>query len=130
MAQKFEVTKKQQEEVSLWDRKKKPIIAGCIAAFLLVAGIIGGILAVGNFFFMAIASDAAADKAVDEQDVSAGKKAIKLSYTTRLMIIGVLMFVLAKSGHCHVIAMACPLFFVFPVIMVIEFFRKAGGNKA
>lgn len=45
MAQKFEVTKKQQEEeVSLWDRKKKPIIAGCIAAFLLVAGIIGGIL--------------------------------------------------------------------------------------
>ena len=33
MAQKFEVTKKQQqEEVSLWDRKKKPIIAGCIAA--------------------------------------------------------------------------------------------------
>ena len=46
MAQKFEVTKKKQlvEEESLWEKKKKPIIAGCIAGFLLVIGIIGGIL--------------------------------------------------------------------------------------
>ena len=96
---------------------------------VVLGGIIGGILAVGNFFFMAIASDAAADRAAEEQDVSAGKKAIKLSYTTRLLIIGVLMLLLAKSGHCNVLAMACPLFFVFPIIIVIEFFRKAGGNQ-
>lgn len=96
---------------------------------VIVGGVIGGLLAVGNFFFMAITSDAAADKAM-EQDVKSGKSAMKLSYSTRLIILGVLMFVFAKSGHCNVIAMACPLFFVFPIIMVIEFFRKAGGTKA
>lgn len=96
---------------------------------VIVGGVIGGLLAVGNFFFMAITSDAAADKAM-EQDVKSGKSAMKLSYSTRLIILGVLMFVFAKSGHCDVIAMGCPLFFVFPIIMVIEFFRKAGGTKA
>ena len=96
---------------------------------VIVGGVIGGLLAVGNFFFMAITSDAAADKAM-EQDVKSGKSAMKLSYSSRLIILGVLMFVFAKSGHCDVIAMGCPLFFVFPIIMVIEFFRKAGGTKA
>ena len=96
---------------------------------VIIGGIIGGVLAVGNFFFMAIASDAAADKAAD-QDVKEGKKAIKISYQMRLLILGVLMFLFAKSGHCNVLAMACPLFFVFPVIMVVEFFRKSGGEKS
>lgn len=96
---------------------------------VIIGGIIGGVLAVGNFFFMAIASDAAADKAAD-QDVKEGKKAIKISYQMRLLILGVLMFLFAKSGHCNVLAMACPLFFVFPVIMVVEFFRKSGGAKS
>lgn len=96
---------------------------------VVLGGIIGGILAVGNFFFMAIASDAAADKATEQQDVEGGKKAIKVSYTTRLLILGVLLFVFAKSGHCNVLALACPLFFVFPILTVSEFFRKAGDKK-
>lgn len=104
-------------------------LLGYFSYTVVLGGIAGGVLSVGNFFFMAIASDAAADKAVENQDVTTGKKAIKVSYTTRLLLIGVLMFLLAKSGHFHVLAMACPLFFVFPIIMVIEFFRKAGGNK-
>ena len=94
-----------------------------------LGGIAGGVLAVANFFFMAITSDAAADKAM-EQDVKAGKAAVKVSYTLRLAVMGVLLFVFAKSGHCNVIAMVCPLFFVFPLITVIEFFRKAGGKKS
>lgn len=96
---------------------------------VILGGVLGGILAVGNFFFMAIASDAAADKAA-EQDVSAGKKAMKLSYQMRLLVLGVLLFLLAKSGHCNLIALVCPLFFVFPIITVIEFFRKSGDRKA
>lgn len=97
---------------------------------VVLGGIVGGILAVGNFFFMAIASDSAADKATENQDVATGKKVIKISYTMRLFVIGVLMFLLAKSGHCNILAMACPLFFVFPIIIVSEFFRKAGGKKS
>lgn len=95
---------------------------------VIVGGIIGGIIAIGNFFFMAIMSDAAADKAA-EQDVKAGKSAIKVSYTMRMLVIGVLLFLFAKSGHCNVLALVCPLFFVFPIIMVIEFFRKSGEKS-
>lgn len=95
---------------------------------VVLGGIIGGILAVGNFFFMAIASNSAADKAT-EQDVKGGQATIKLSYYGRLVVIGVLLFVFAKSGHCNLLALGCPLFFVFPIIMVIEFFRKSGEAK-
>lgn len=103
-------------------------LLGYFSYKVIVGGIVGMVLAVGNFFFMAISSDAAADKAA-EQDVKTGKKAMKLSYQMRLLIMGVLLFVFAKSGHSNLLAMACPLFFVFPIIMVIEFFRKSGGAK-
>lgn len=96
---------------------------------VVLGGIFGVILAVGNFFFMAIASNAAADKAMDQQ-VKEGKSVMKVSYRMRLLVIGVLLFVLAKTGHCNVLALVCPLFFVFPVIMVIEFFRKSGDSKS
>lgn len=96
---------------------------------VIVGGILGAILAVGNFFFMAVASDAAADKAM-EQNVKDGKAAMKLSYRIRLLVIGVLLVLFAKSGHCNVLALVCPLFFVFPIIMIIEFFRKSGEAKA
>lgn len=95
---------------------------------VVLGGLFGGILAVGNFFFMALASNTAADKAV-EQDVKGGKSTIKLSRNTRYLIIGVLLFLLAKSGHCHVLALVIPLVFVLPVLMVIEFFRKSGEAK-
>lgn len=95
---------------------------------VILGGVIGALIAVGNFFFMAIASNAAADKAV-EDDVKTGKSMIKVSYGMRLLIIGVLLFVFAKSGHCNLLALVCPLFFVFPIITVIEFFRKSGESK-
>lgn len=97
---------------------------------VIVGGAIGGVLAVGNFFFMAISSDLAADKAAADQDTKTGKKAIQVSYHARLLVIGVLLFVFAKSGHCNLLALACPLFFVFPILVVIEFFRKSGGAKS
>ena len=96
---------------------------------VILGGVIGLVIAVGNFFLMAISSDAAAEKAM-EQDVKGGKAAVKASYTLRLVIIGVLLLVFGKSGHCNAIAMVCPLVLVFPIITVIEFFRKAGGKKS
>lgn len=96
---------------------------------VILGGALGALLAVGNFFIMAIASDAAADKAM-EQDVKTGKAAIKASYGLRMIVIGVLLFLFAKSGHCNLIAMVVPLFLVFPIIIVIEFFRKSGEAKS
>lgn len=96
---------------------------------VVLGGILGALLAVGNFFFMAISSNAAADKAADQQ-VKEGKAAVKLSYYTRLFVLGILLFAFAKSGHCNILALGCPLFFVFPIITVIEFFRKTGEAKS
>ncbi len=96
---------------------------------VFLGSLIGGILAVGNFFFMAITSNSAADKAAD-QNVKEGKAVIKGSYFGRLLVIGLLLFVFAESGHCNVLAMGCPLFFVFPILTVIEFFRKSGERKS
>ena len=96
---------------------------------VILGGLLGGILAVGNFFFMAITSNSAADKATD-QNVKDSKAMIKGSYFGRLLIIGLLLFVFAKSGHCNVLAMGCPLLFVFPILTVIEFFRKSGERKS
>lgn len=104
-------------------------LLGILDYTVILGGILGGILAVGNFFFMAIASNSAADRAAD-QNVKEGKAMIKGSYFGRLLVIGLLLYVFAKSGHCHVLAMACPLFFVFPIITVIEFFRKSGDRKS
>ncbi len=96
---------------------------------VVLGAVIGALLATGNFLFMAIASDAAADKAA-QQDVKGGKAAIKTSFYLRMVVIAALLVVFAKSGHCNVIAMVVPLFFAFPILMVIEFFRKSGGAKS
>ena len=104
-------------------------LLGYFSYKVVVGGILGLLLAVGNFFFMAIASDAAADKAV-EQDVKTGKSILKASYGLRLVILGVLLIVFAKSGHCNLITLVCPLVFSFPILMVTEFFRKSGDAKS
>jgi hypothetical protein len=105
-------------------------LAGHFDYRVILGAVVGGILAIGNFFFMAIGSDTAADRATENQDVKFGKTLIRFSYTLRLLVIGVLVFVLAKTGHCNVLAMVCPLLFTFPIIIVIEFFRKMGGKKS
>jgi len=101
---------------------------------VILGAVVGCILAVGNFFFMAIASNAVADRTIaqgdSEDSVKQGKSAMKSSYGIRMLVIGVLLFVFAKTGHCNLIAMVCPLFFIFPIITVIEFFRKSGEQKA
>ena len=104
------------------------VLLGYFNYTVALGGAIGAILAIGNFFFMAIGSNAAADKAED-QDVKTGKALMKSSYGMRMLIIGVLLVVFAKSGHCNVVALACPLLFSFPILMVLEFFRKAGDTK-
>ncbi len=109
-------------------------ILGYFSYKVIVGAVIGSLLAVGNFFFMAITSNAVADRTIaqgeGEDTVKQGKAAMKSSYGIRMLIIGVLLFVFAKSGHCNVIAMVCPLFLIFPIITVIEFFRKSGDQKA
>lgn len=94
-----------------------------------LGGIAGGILAIGNFFFMAVAASVAADKAV-AQNVKGGELTIRLSYFTRMAVLVIVLFALIKSGLCNVLTAVLPLAFTRPILFVSEFFRKSGETNA
>ena len=103
-------------------------LAGYYNTSVLIGGIVGAVMAVGNFFLMAVAADAAADKAVNG-DVKGGKELVKASFRMRLLVMAGLLFLFAKSGICNLIAMIVPLVLTRIIITVIEFFRKSGETK-
>ncbi len=103
-------------------------LMGYYSVQVLLGAIIGVILAVGNFFFMAVAAEAASDKAVNK-DVKGGEALVKISQRMRLVVLFVLILLLAKTGVCNPIAMAVPVLAASPILMVVEFFRKAGDSK-
>lgn len=92
---------------------------------VLLGGIIGGVLTIANFFFMAIGTSLAADKA-ENQNVQGGQSVIRSSYLLRMVVLFVLMFACIKSGLCNVIALVVPMVFVRPTMAIAEFFRKKG----
>ena len=92
---------------------------------VLLGGVIGGVLTIANFFFMAVGTSLAADKA-ENQDVKGGQAVIKSSYLLRMVVLFVLMFACVKSGLCNVLTLVIPLVFVRPVLTIGEFFRKKG----
>lgn len=96
---------------------------------VLLGGIVGGILAILNFFFMAMSAMLASDKA-EAQDVKGGSAIMRLSYTGRMVILAVVLFAFAYSGICNVFSLVVPLAFTRPVLTVTEFFRKPGETKA
>lgn len=104
-------------------------LLGYYDSTVLIGAAVGCVMAVGNFFMMAVASEAAADKAMND-DVKGGKAAIKASFRMRLVILFVLLILLAKSGVCNPIAMVVPLLLTRPVLTVVEFFRKSGEVKS
>lgn len=96
---------------------------------VLWGGILGGVLAILNFFFMAIGANLAADKA-EADNVKGGKAVIQGSFMLRYLLLIVVLFAGAKSGFCNVIALVLPLVFTRPILTVGEFFRKSGENKS
>ena len=98
-------------------------LLGRFDSSVLLGGIFGALLAVLNFFFMAVGAMMAADKA-EAQNVKGGQATIHGSYLLRLVVLFVIMFALAKSGLCNAIALILPLVFTRPVLSISEFFRK------
>lgn len=92
---------------------------------VLLGGVVGAVIAVLNFFFMAVSADMAADRAMN-QDVKSGKKMVQSFMMTRMLAIFVILIVFAKSGPCDPLSMVIPFVMVRPTITVAEFFRKAG----
>lgn len=92
---------------------------------VLLGGMAGLLVAVGNFFSLALVATLASDKA-EAGDVEAGQKLMKGSYPIRLLVMAGALFLCAKSGYFDVIALVVPLLFVRPILTVKEFFRKKG----
>ena len=92
-----------------------------------VGGIIGGVIAVVNFFFMAVGTSLAADKA-EAQDVKGGKNIIHISFLIRYPLIFIVLFALAKSGVGNPITLVLPLVFTRFILSIGEFFRKKGDD--
>lgn len=90
--------------------------------------LVGCFLTVANFFFMAVGTSLAADKA-EAQNVAGGKGVIRTSMIIRYVALALLLFAFGKSGICNPIALVLPLAFVRPVLLVSEFFRKPGDKK-
>lgn len=77
-----------------------------------------------NYFFMAMIASLAADRA-EKGNTQEAKKMIQLSSVCRLVLMGLALFVGIRLG-ANVIALALPLLFVRPILLVAEFFRKKG----
>ena len=103
-------------------------LLGLFGTKVLLGGIVGAVLAVLNFFFMAVGASMAADKAQD-QNVKGGKALLQLSMVLRYIVLFVALFAFAKSGLCDAVAMVLPIAFVRPIISFGEFFRKSGDKN-
>ena len=96
---------------------------------VLIGGSVGALLAMLNFWFMALSTSMAADKA-QNQDVTGGQVLVQISYILRMVGLFVLLFLCAKSGKCNIFALLLPLVFVRPIILVMEFLRKRRERNA
>lgn len=92
-----------------------------------LGGIAGGVIAVANFFFMAVTTSLAADRAA-AGNVKGGQGLLTASFLLRYVALFALLFAAVKSGYCDVFATVIPLVFVRPVLTIGEFFRKKGDG--
>lgn len=100
-------------------------LLGRFEVSVLLGGLVGALLATLNFFFMAVGTSLAADKA-EKQDVKGGQKVIRMSYTGRLVVLVIVLFACLKSGLFNAITLLLPLIFVRPILMFAEFNKKKG----
>ena len=90
---------------------------------VLIGTIAGCVIAILNFFFMAVAVSLAADKAA-QQNVKGGEALVRISYFVRMIVLFIVLYALVKSGLCNVITAVLPLVFTRPILTIGEFFRK------
>lgn len=99
---------------ALLDQFDRSVILGCI---------LGSMVACANFFFMAVGSAIAANRAM-AQDVKGGKATMQISYLLRMAGIFLVLLALVKSGLCHVLATVLPLVFTRPIVSISAFFQR------
>lgn len=101
-------------------------LAGYFDPTVVYGGLAGAVLAVVNFFAMAMSTSVAADKAA-QQDVKGGQATMQTSFILRQLLLFGALILCAKSGVMNLLALVLPVLFVRPIITIAEFFRKKGG---
>lgn len=91
---------------------------------VLWSALAGSLIMIANYFFMAVTVSLAADRARQGQPEQ-GQKMIRLSSTVRLLAMAAALLIGVKLGG-NVVALALPLTFARPILMLSEFFRKKG----
>ena len=102
-------------------------LAGHFDRTVVYGGIAGTVLAVANFFAMALSTSVAADKAT-QQDVKGGQATMQTSFFLRQLLLFGALILCAKSGIMNLLALVIPVLFVRPIITIAEFFRRKGGK--
>lgn len=95
---------------------------------VVLGAVVGNVLAIGNFFFMAVIATLAAERA-EKQDVAGGQKLIKASYPLRFLVLAGILALCAWKGKAwfDLLALVIPLAFVHITAMVVGFFKKKKG---
>ena len=91
--------------------------------------VLGGLLSICNFFFMAVGASLAADRA-EQQNVKGGTALVRMSFLLRYLVLFLILFAAAKSKRFDLLALVLPLVFVRPILMLGEFFRKSGEKRS
>lgn len=94
---------------------------------VLLGGIAGALISTGNFFFMSLMANMAADKAA-VQDVAGGQKLIQISYMSRMAALLVILVACAKTDAFHLLALVIPLAFTRQILTVNALIKQKGGN--
>lgn len=94
---------------------------------VVLGGALGCIIAVLNFFFMALYASIAADKAIN-QDVAGGQRVMRISQLVRYVLMFGALVVIGVSKKCDLIATVIPLLLFRPIVSVIAFFGKSGES--
>lgn len=100
-------------------------ILGRLQLNVLWGAVGGSCIVTANYFLMAIIAYLAAECAVRGQTQQA-KKMIQLSSVSRLILMGLALFVGIWMG-ANVIALVLPLLFMRPILLVAGVFRKKGN---
>ena len=103
-------------------------LLGKLDGGVLLGGAVGVVLAVANYFFMAVGVDKAASKA-EAGNPAGGQVVIRISMLVRYLILAAALIVAAKSGRVNIIALLVPLVLSRPILAVGEFFRKSGEKQ-
>lgn len=93
---------------------------------VVLGGLAGIVLALGNFFATAMIASLAADKA-ERQDVAGGQKLLKASYPIRFVALGVLLVLCAVSKWFNLLALVLPLAYMPVILLILAAIQKKKG---